>query len=83
METGMADKLQRFEEIVNKLSDVVMSNHSMGASSKTELDSSHSRPQVSKETSRDTTDGEKPWFVSKLTKLEFPQFLEDDPIVWF
>ncbi|XVF50100.1 hypothetical protein PTKIN_Ptkin04bG0067700 [Pterospermum kingtungense] len=83
METRMADKLQRLKEMVNRIFDVVMSNHSIGASSKIKLDYSYSQPQVGKATSRDTADKEKPWFMSNLTKLEFPQFSRDDIAEWF
>ncbi|KAA8546583.1 hypothetical protein F0562_002678 [Nyssa sinensis] len=68
MEFGMNDKLHHFEEALNRLSNVLLSNPES---------SNHGNHH------RENQDGGRQIVSSKSAKLEFPRFSRDDPTEWF
>lgn len=79
IEIGMTEKLHQMEEIIQKLSDVLLSNREASNSNNYRNNRSH----FNRDESRDNSDGGRPIFSMQLAKLEFPRFAGDDPTEWF
>jgi hypothetical protein len=90
MEAGVTDKLHHIEDVLSKLSEVMLSNpnalvnNTVGTNPSDPATSSpNGRPRSLREESRDVTEGGRPMFSSKLASLEFPRFSGDDSTEWF
>lgn len=79
MELGVADKLHQMEDTLKRLTDTLLTNYE-GSSSNTPTRPGLTWPLRDDGTKRH--DGGHQPFVSKLAKLEFPIFADDDPIEW-
>jgi hypothetical protein len=80
MELGLNDKLHHMEEVINKLSVALLSTKDP-SSSNTNDHNGHSHHN--KEEFKESAEGGRQMFASKLTKLEFPRYFGDDPTEWF
>ncbi|KAL9410915.1 hypothetical protein AB3S75_044649 [Citrus x aurantiifolia] len=76
MELGINDRLHHLAETLNKLTETIMA--SKGASIQIAHDQSGlSRPN------REEHEGGRQNFSSKMAKLEFPRYSDDNPTEWF
>ena len=78
MEIGINDKLHQLEETINRMSEAFFSNKE-GSSHNVNNHPSHSY----KEHTKEEAGGSRMIFSSKMAKLEFPRYAEDDPTEWF
>lgn len=74
MELGMADRLRLMEETLNRLSEVLLAKSENPNPDNHHQEGNHHR---------EGNDGGRLVVSSKTAKLEFPQFLGDDPTEWF
>ncbi|XVF78112.1 hypothetical protein PTKIN_Ptkin14bG0103100 [Pterospermum kingtungense] len=72
--------MQKLEETINKLSDIILSNKG-ASSSNSELSPLKGHISDTEEEVLDHSNGEKQMFAPKAVELEFPRFSEDDPMV--
>ena len=80
MELGIVDKLQRMEDTILKLSEVLLTNNEASHSNSNER---NSRLRANREEPREHSEGGRSMFSSKLAKLDLPRFSGDDPTEWF
>jgi hypothetical protein len=77
MELGVTDKLQQLEAAISRISEVLLPRQEPNSSNVQERSG-----QAFGARSRDTTDGGRSMFSSKLAKLEFPKYFGTDPTEW-
>lgn len=76
LEGSTADKLQHLEGTLNRLTDLILTNK--------ESSTHHTFDRKDHGSyNRDDSSGERRIFFSKVAKLDFLRFSEDDPIEWF
>ncbi|XP_020241395.1 uncharacterized protein LOC109819859 [Asparagus officinalis] len=86
IEIGVADKFTQIEMAISKLSEVLLANRTASSSNilgDPPTNSPIGRLRNTVEETRDSSEGGRPLFFSKLAKLEFPRFSGDDPTEWF
>ena len=84
MEVGVTDKLHHIEDVLSKLSEVLLSNQTESASNPSDptTNSPNRRSRSIREEPREISGG-RLFFSTKLASLEFPRFSGDEPTEWF
>ena len=82
LKVEVIEKLQHFEDVINKILDVVLSRHDSPTtytSGHHGNESSNAQYRESRNKARKTNKGGRRQFISRLAKLEFPRYSGDDP----
>jgi hypothetical protein len=74
MEVGVTDKLHHIEDVLSKLSEVLLSNQTASASNPSDptTSSPNRRSRSIREELREISEGGRLFFSTKLASLEFP-----------
>ena len=85
MEVGVTDKLHHIEDVLSKLSEVLLSNQTASASNPSDptTNSPNRRSRSIREELREISEGGRLFFSTKLASLELPRFSGDEPTEWF
>lgn len=75
----MTKTLHQMEEVIQKFSDVLLSNRETSNINNYQ----NNRLHFNRVESQDNYDGGRPIFSMQLAKLKFPRFAGDDLIEWF
>ncbi|XVF86125.1 hypothetical protein PTKIN_Ptkin18bG0015600 [Pterospermum kingtungense] len=81
IEEGIGGRMQKMEETINKLFDIILSKKGFN-SSDPKLSPLKGRSCDIDDEVLDNLNGEKPMFAPEPPKLEFTRIFGDDPTVW-
>ncbi|XVF60953.1 hypothetical protein PTKIN_Ptkin08bG0089100 [Pterospermum kingtungense] len=83
MEIEVADKLRKLENTINMLLEVILANLGTKINNNLEISSLKGKSRIMGNECHNSSEEARPILASKLAKLKFPKFVDEDLAIWY